>query len=54
LLVRAREHQAIFGAIKHGDPDRPAQAADKHIQSAAADFLDRLHQTRSMSHGLIG
>jgi DNA-binding GntR family transcriptional regulator len=54
LLVRVREHQAILGAIKHGDPDRAAQAADKNIQSAVADFLDRLNQTRSMSHGPIG
>ena len=54
LLMRVREHQAIVDSIKGGDPDQAARAADKHIQSAANDFLDQLRQARSVSHVLAG
>lgn len=47
LMVRVREHEAIVKAIESGDPDRAADSAYKHIQSAATDFLDQLRQTRS-------
>lgn len=47
LLVRVRQHDAIVKAIESGEPERAAEAADRHIQSAATDFLDQLRQTRS-------
>lgn len=47
LMVRVREHEAIVKAIESGDSDRAAEAAERHIESAATDFLDQLRQTRS-------
>ncbi|MCF3934039.1 GntR family transcriptional regulator [Acuticoccus sp. M5D2P5] len=46
LMVRVREHAAIVDALAEGDADKAAEAADRHILSAAEDFLDQLRHAR--------
>ncbi len=47
-MVRVREHLAILEALARGDEIASEEEANKHIQSAATDFLDQLRQLRSL------